>query len=163
MKTHTHDVLSIFPEHSSISADGELLIGGVPVTELADRFGTPAYVVDEAGLPDQARRMRDGLAARHPDSDVVFASKSFPCLVAYQLFAAEGLAIDVAGAGELVDAHALHDAVHISARERVVGRRAEVQRERESEDLRDDDVGEGEVAVVHILKSLQNDALVAGR
>ena len=46
--------------------------------------------------------MRDGLAARHPDSDVVFASKSFPCLAAYQLFAAEGLAIDIAGAGELV-------------------------------------------------------------
>src|SRR5271170_5695552 len=102
MKTRTHDVLSIFPEHSSISDDGELLIGGVPVTELADRFGTPAYIVDEAGLRDQARRMRDGLAARHPDSDVVFASKSFPCLAAYQLFAAEGLAIDIAGAGELV-------------------------------------------------------------
>jgi len=33
---------------------------------------------------------------------VVFASKSFPCLAAYKLFAAEGLSIDVAGAGELV-------------------------------------------------------------
>src|SRR5260370_32242213 len=46
--------------------------------------------------------MRDGLAARHPDSEVVFASKSFPCLAACKLFAAEGLSIDVAGAGELV-------------------------------------------------------------
>jgi diaminopimelate decarboxylase len=97
-----HDLLSIFPEHSSISPDGELLIGGVTVTELADRFGTPAYIVDEAGLQAQARRMRDGLAARHPDSAVIFASKSFPCLAAYKLFAAEGLSIDIAGAGELV-------------------------------------------------------------
>jgi diaminopimelate decarboxylase len=96
------DLLSIFPEHSSISPDGELLIGGVTVTELADRFGTPAYIVDEAGLQAQARRMRDGLAARHPDSAVIFASKSFPCLAAYKLFAAEGLSIDIAGAGELV-------------------------------------------------------------
>jgi len=32
----------------------------------------------------------------------VFASKSFPCLAAYKLLAAEGLSIDVAGAGELV-------------------------------------------------------------
>src|SRR5258708_18205199 len=46
--------------------------------------------------------MRAGLAARRPDSEVVFASKSFPCLAAYKLFAAEGLSIDVAGAGELV-------------------------------------------------------------
>jgi diaminopimelate decarboxylase len=97
-----HDLLSIFPEHSSISPDGELLIGGVTVTELAERFGTPAYIVDEAGLQAQARRMRDGLAARHPDSAVIFASKSFPCLAAYKLFAAEGLSIDIAGAGELV-------------------------------------------------------------
>jgi diaminopimelate decarboxylase len=33
---------------------------------------------------------------------VVFASKSFPCLAVYQLMKAQGLAIDVAGAGELV-------------------------------------------------------------
>jgi diaminopimelate decarboxylase len=74
----------------------------VRVSELAGRFGTPAYLVDEAGLRGQARRLRDGLAARHPDSEVVFASKSFPCLAVYKLLAAEGLSIDVAGDGELV-------------------------------------------------------------
>jgi diaminopimelate decarboxylase len=107
MKTHSvrdrgQDLLPLFPEHSSVTPDGELVIGGVGVAGLAERFGTPAYIVDEAGLRNQARRLRDGLAARHPNSDVVFASKSFPCLAAYQLFTAEGLAIDVAGAGELV-------------------------------------------------------------
>src|ERR1700741_3038014 len=96
------DLLPLFPEHSSVSPDGELLIAGVGVRELAERFGTPVYLVDEAALRHQARRMRDGLAARYPDSEVVFASKSFPCLAAYKLFAAEGLSIDVAGAGELV-------------------------------------------------------------
>jgi diaminopimelate decarboxylase len=96
------DLLPLFPEHSSVTPDGELAVGGVGVRDLAERFGTPAYIVDEAGLRNQARLMRDGLAARHPDSEVVFASKSFPCLAAYQLFAAEGLSIDVAGAGELV-------------------------------------------------------------
>jgi diaminopimelate decarboxylase len=95
-------VRELFPEHSSVGPDGELVIGGVPVRELADRFGTPAYLVDEAGLRSQARRLRTGLAARYPESEVVFASKSFPCLAAYQLFAAEGLGIDVAGDGELV-------------------------------------------------------------
>jgi diaminopimelate decarboxylase len=107
MRTHTagasgQDLLPLFPEHSSVTPDGELAIGGVGVTDLAERFGTPAYIVDEAGLRNQARRLRAGLATRHPDSDVVFASKSFPCVAAYQLFTAEGLAIDVAGAGELV-------------------------------------------------------------
>src|ERR1035438_6895815 len=97
-----YDLLPLFPEHSSVTPDGELVIGGVGVTELAERYGTPAYIVDEAGLRNQARRLRDGLAARRPDSEVVFASKAFPCVAAYQVFAAEGLSVDVAGAGELV-------------------------------------------------------------
>jgi diaminopimelate decarboxylase len=96
------DLLPLFPEYSSVTPDGELAIGGVGVRELAERFGTPAYIVDEAGLRAQARRFKDGLAARHPNSGVSFASKSFPCLAAYQLAAQEGLSIDVAGAGELV-------------------------------------------------------------
>jgi diaminopimelate decarboxylase len=59
-RANDHDLLSIFPEHSSVSPDGELLIGGVTVTELAERFGTPAYIVDEAGLRAQARRSETG-------------------------------------------------------------------------------------------------------
>jgi diaminopimelate decarboxylase len=96
------DLLPLFPEHSSVRPDGELAIGGVGVRDLAERFGTPVYIVDEAGLANQAARFSGGLAARHPDSEVVFASKSLPCLAVYKLFAAAGLSIDVAGAGELV-------------------------------------------------------------
>ena len=102
LATGGRDLLPLFPEHSSVSPDGELAIGGVGVRDLAERFGTPAYIVDEAGLRNQASRFKDGLAARHPDSEVVFASKSLPCLAVYKLFAAAGLSIDVAGAGELV-------------------------------------------------------------
>src|SRR6476620_9899980 len=101
-RTAPRDLLPLFPEYSSVSPDGELAIGGVGVRDLAERFGTPAYIVDEAGLRAQARRFKDGLAARHPNSGVSFASKSFPCLAVYQVAVAEGLSIDVAGAGELV-------------------------------------------------------------
>jgi diaminopimelate decarboxylase len=102
LATGDRDLLPLFPEHSSVGPDGELAIGGVGVRDLAERFGTPAYIVDEAGLRNQASRFKDGLAARHPDSEVVFASKSLPSLAVYKLFAAAGLSIDVAGAGELV-------------------------------------------------------------
>src|SRR5690349_2872481 len=101
-RTTQRDLLPLFPEYSSVGPDGELALGGVGVRQLAERFGTPAYTVNEAGLRAQARRFKDGLAARHPNSGVSFASKSFPCLAAYQVAATEGLSIDVAGAGELV-------------------------------------------------------------
>ncbi len=42
-----------------------------------------------------------GLSTRHPDSDVLFASKAFPCTAVYRVLAQEGLSCDVASGGEL--------------------------------------------------------------
>ncbi len=92
----------LLPETSALTADGVLTIGGCRVDDLATEFGTPAYVFDEAGLREQARRYRLGLRRRRPRSEVLFASKSLPCVAMYSLAAAEGLSIDVAGQGELV-------------------------------------------------------------
>ncbi|MBK0422776.1 diaminopimelate decarboxylase [Leucobacter sp. CSA2] len=92
----------IFPTHAAVRADGTLEVGGCSVPELAETYGTPLYVVDEQGLRERMRAYREGLAARWPNSQVAFASKSFPVLAAYAIAADEGLSIDVAGAGELL-------------------------------------------------------------
>lgn len=101
--THTEEELfEILPENSSVSERGVLEIGGVSVEDLAREFGTPLYVYDEAALRSTARRFVDGLHARWPNSDVLFASKSFPAVAMYRLAQEEGLCVDVAGGGELV-------------------------------------------------------------
>ncbi|MCW2287079.1 diaminopimelate decarboxylase [Leucobacter luti] len=92
----------IFPSNAAVRADGVLEVGGCSVPALTEEFGTPLYVIDEQGLRDRMRAYREGLAARWPNSQVAFASKSFPVLAAYAIAASEGLAIDVAGAGELL-------------------------------------------------------------
>jgi len=76
-------------------------VGGCDLIDVAQEFGTPAYVVAEDDLRSRARAFLDGLAARHPDSDVLFASKAFPCTAVYRVLAEEGLACDVASGGEL--------------------------------------------------------------
>ena len=43
---------------SAQRVDGELHIGGRPVTELAREHGTPLFVLDEVGLPRPRRRVR---------------------------------------------------------------------------------------------------------
>lgn len=96
------ELLALFPEESGITADGQLTIGGCAVGELARQFGTPAYIMDEVGLRRQIRRFVDGLATRWPNSEVIFASKSLPCVAMYAIAQAEGLSVDVAGGGELV-------------------------------------------------------------
>lgn len=94
-------LLEILPEESTISSSGELSIGGVPMSEVASTYGTPTYLMDEAGLRRQIRRFVDGLAIRRPGSEVLFASKSLPCVAMYALAQSEGLGVDVAGGGEL--------------------------------------------------------------
>lgn len=95
-------LMDILPEESVISNTGELAIGGVSVTELARQYGTPAYIMDEVGLRRQIRRFIDGLSSRRANSEVLFASKSLPCVAMYAIAQSEGLSVDVAGGGELM-------------------------------------------------------------
>ena len=94
-------LIELFPDGAELDADGQLLVGGCRLSELAESFGTPLYVVDERSLRDRAQRFRDALSERWPNSRVVFASKAFPCAAVLRLFAGEGLGFDVAGGGEL--------------------------------------------------------------
>jgi diaminopimelate decarboxylase len=92
----------VYPLGSRINEDGHLEVGGCDVLELAAEHGTPAYVVAEDDLRARARSFVEALRTHHDgESDVLFASKAFPCTAAYRLFAAEGLACDVASGGEL--------------------------------------------------------------
>ena len=99
--TAQSDLINLFAPGTDV-VDGELVIGGVPATQLAAEFGTPAYVIDEGYLRQRVRDYRDGLAARWPNSRVYFASKSFPSTPVYRVMAEEGIGVDVAGGGEIV-------------------------------------------------------------
>ncbi len=91
----------VYPFGSRINNRGHLEIGGCDAVELAAEFGTPAFIVAEDDLRARARAYVNGLSARNPDSDVLFASKAFPCTAVYRVLAEEGLSCDVASGGEL--------------------------------------------------------------
>ncbi|MGH9100614.1 MAG: diaminopimelate decarboxylase [Acidimicrobiales bacterium] len=93
--------VSLMPTTTKVRDGTRMEVGGVALSSIAEEFGTPAYVVDVETLRQRARRIRDGLSERWERSAVLFASKSFPALVMYQIAASEGLCIDVAGDGEL--------------------------------------------------------------
>src|SRR5215211_685510 len=77
--------------------DGELTIGGVAASALADEFGTPLVVYCEQTMLDQARAYR----AAAPEARVLYSAKAFPSLALLRLFADEGLGADVSTLGEL--------------------------------------------------------------
>ncbi len=91
----------VLPIGARVNQRGRLEVGGCDLVELAARFGTPAYVVAEDDLRARARAFLAGLRQRHPDGDVLFASKAFPCTGVLRVLADEGLSCDVASGGEL--------------------------------------------------------------
>jgi diaminopimelate decarboxylase len=87
----------LLPDTAEVGHDGWLEIGGVSVEALADEFGTPLFVYDEAHL---RARCREAVAAFGADR-VVYATKAFLCRAMARLAHEEGLLLDVATGGEL--------------------------------------------------------------
>ncbi|MEA2481362.1 MAG: diaminopimelate decarboxylase [Thermoleophilaceae bacterium] len=94
-------VTHVYPIGSRINERGHLEIGGCDVFDLAEEFGTPAYVYAVEDIRARARAYVDGFKKRTDRFEVVYASKAFPCTAAYRLLAGEGIACDVASGGEL--------------------------------------------------------------
>src|SRR5690349_10479421 len=89
--------LSVWPASTTESDHGDLTVGGVPLAELADRFGTPVYVLDEAEVRDRCRTYLNAF----PDAEVLYAAKAFLCRAMAHWMDEEGLGLDVCSAGEL--------------------------------------------------------------
>jgi len=87
----------LLPDHASVGGDGQLVIGGVDVADLAAEYGTPLFVYDEDHVRARCREAVDAFGS----GNVVYATKAFLCLAMAQLAHEEGLLLDVATGGEL--------------------------------------------------------------
>ncbi|HEX8802936.1 MAG TPA: hypothetical protein VF743_02045, partial [Acidimicrobiales bacterium] len=86
----------LLPDTATVAEDGSLAVGGCRVDELADRFGTPLFVYDEAHLRARCREAVDVFG-----DGVAYAGKAFLCLAMARLVHEEGMHVDVATGGEL--------------------------------------------------------------
>ncbi|WP_040632250.1 diaminopimelate decarboxylase [Mobilicoccus pelagius] len=94
----------LWPEGAHRDAGGRIVVGGVPAAEIAEEFGTPAYVVDETEFRRRARAFVDdfaaGFAAAGVSLDVYYAGKAFLCTQVARWVEEEGLSLDVCSGGE---------------------------------------------------------------
>jgi diaminopimelate decarboxylase len=87
----------LWPRTVSRDRAGVVSVGGVPVPELAERFGTPAYIFDAADFRTRCREFR----AAFSEGEVYYAGKAFLCKAVVRMIAEEGLGLDVCTGGEL--------------------------------------------------------------
>jgi diaminopimelate decarboxylase len=91
------EALSVWPASARTATTGDVTVGGVSLTEAAERFGTPLYILDEQEVRERCRAYR----AAFPDADIVYAAKAFLCRAVTHWVQEEGLGLDVCSAGEL--------------------------------------------------------------
>ncbi|WP_369269746.1 diaminopimelate decarboxylase [Streptomyces sp. R11] len=89
--------LSVWPASAVEPREGEITVGGVPLAEVADRFGTPVYVIDEDEVRERCRTYQHAF----PEAEVLYAAKAFLCRAMIHWVDEEGLGLDVCSAGEL--------------------------------------------------------------
>lgn len=82
------------------SADGHMLIGGVRATDLADKFGTPVYVIDEQRIRKNYRKVY-GAFSRYMETRVHYACKANANLAVLNILRQEGSGIDAVSIGEV--------------------------------------------------------------
>ncbi|OBR62775.1 diaminopimelate decarboxylase [Paenibacillus oryzae] len=86
---------------SKINDKGHLEIGGCDVTDLAQQFGTPLYIVDEELVRQRAREYVEAFKASGFKFQVAYASKAFSVMAMCAIAEQEGLSLDVVSDGEL--------------------------------------------------------------
>ena len=95
----------VWSQNSSRNDTGELTIAGVTASSIAEQFGTPVYVVDEADVRSRATATRESFdrefAVVGSSAKVYYAGKAFLSIEVAHWIMDAGLNIDVCSGGEL--------------------------------------------------------------
>ncbi len=94
-------------DNLSINEKGHLTFAGFDTVELADKYGTPLYVMDENKIREHIRTYKTAMQKYFPVGSIPeFASKAFSTKQMYRILKEEGIDADVVSCGEIYTAFA---------------------------------------------------------
>ncbi|MDD7184352.1 MAG: diaminopimelate decarboxylase [Oscillospiraceae bacterium] len=92
-------------ENLSVNEKGHLTAGGIDTVELAKKYGTPLYVMDEQLIRKACRSFKSSIDKFYGGNGLVcYASKAFCCKEMCRIMKEEGIGLDVVSIGELYTA-----------------------------------------------------------
>ena len=92
-----------FPDSTEVTTAG-LVVGGLPLTQVAAQFQTPLYVYDELSIRTRAQSVVAAVSAGPEGSRAAFALKSLSTLGVLRVLQEEGMCADCASGGEIAAA-----------------------------------------------------------
>ena len=91
-------------ENYSINEKGHFTVCGHDTVLLAEKFGTPLYVIDEDKVRKMCRTYRNAVKKHFENSDILYASKALSFKGMYRIAKEEGMCVDAVSAGEIYTA-----------------------------------------------------------
>ncbi|MGN0621033.1 MAG: diaminopimelate decarboxylase [Porcipelethomonas sp.] len=92
-------------ENLGVNEKGNLTVGGVDTVELAEKYGTPLYIMDEDLIRKHCRSFKSSIDKFYGGKGLVcYASKAFCCKEMCRVMKDEGIGLDVVSIGELYTA-----------------------------------------------------------
>ena len=92
-------------DNLSINPEGHLVFAGFDTMELAEKYGTALFVMDEQRIRSRCREYQQAMAAYMPaGSRPLYASKAMSIKQIYRIMAEENMGVDVVSPGELYTA-----------------------------------------------------------
>lgn len=97
--------MKLLSDNLSVNKKNHLEIGGVSAVELAKKYKTPLYVMDENLIRKNCRTYKNAIDKYYNSNGLaLYASKAFSCVGIYKIVKEEGLGVDVVSGGELYTA-----------------------------------------------------------
>ena len=92
-------------DNLSVSKEGHLLFAGQDTVELAKKYGTPVYLMDEDKIREKCRAYKNAFMKYFDDRAIpLYASKANSFKRIYEIMTEEGMGIDVVSSGEIYTA-----------------------------------------------------------
>lgn len=92
------------PLTTKINNSDNIEIGGCDLVELANKYGTPLYVLDEETIRSICRDYKEAFKS-YPKVNMMYASKALCTTATSAIIASEGFGFDVVSAGEIYTVH----------------------------------------------------------
>ena len=90
----------------AVNEQGRLTFAGVDTVDLANKYGTPLYLMDEDRIRERCRTYRQALKEAFGDSaNALYAGKAACFTHMYRIMREEGMGIDVVSSGEIYTAY----------------------------------------------------------
>ena len=93
-----------FIDNLSVNESGNLTFAGVDTVELAKKYKTPLYLMDEDKIRDRLRIYNNALKTYFNCGEALYASKAASFKRIYEIAKEEGVSVDVVSAGEIFTA-----------------------------------------------------------